>query len=218
MLKRLECHDGIGLVAIRHSTVVDNQRGKRKTKDGGDMDERPVDMFWFVGRLLPSILLMFIAEDAEEFAGGTLAQVLEAHAQGTSQRTAFHLPELADADVRGVGLQGCAHRGEEGGCRVGGSLDEQKLVFQGVDGIDDVVVAAEVERISRLLVVDGLNSDDVSIWVDGEQPFAQTRYLGNAHSECRSHELTVDVAGTDNIAVDDGQMTDARTDEGFGTP
>lgn len=140
MLKRLECHDGIGLVAIRHSTVVDNQRGKRKTKDGGDMDERPVDMFWFVGRLLSTILLVFVAEDAEELAGGALSQVLEAQAQGTSQRTAFHLPELADADARRVGLQGCAHRGEEGGCGVGGSLDEQELVFQRVDGINDVIV------------------------------------------------------------------------------
>lgn len=206
------------IVANRLITVVDYQRCKRKTKDGGDMDERPVDMLWFVGRLLPTILLMFIAEDAEKLAGGALAQVLEAKAQGTSQRTAFHIPELADSDARGVGLQGSSHRREKGGCGVGSSLDEQELVFQGVDGIDDIVVTTEVERIGRLFAVDGLNSDDVSIRVDGEQAFTKTRHLGNTHGERRSHELTVDVAGTDDIAINDSQMAKAGTDEGFGTP
>jgi hypothetical protein len=54
----------------------------------------------------------FVAIDALELARGTASKVLEALAQGASQRTALNLPELRHTNACGVHLQCRAHGGE----------------------------------------------------------------------------------------------------------
>ena len=82
---------------------------------------------------------------------------------------ALHLPELGYLDAGGVELQGCAHRRVELGVSIACHEDEQGLVFQRVNGVDDVVVGIKFETIGGLGGKELMTCGNLGVRIDGEQ-------------------------------------------------
>ena len=82
---------------------------------------------------------------AKKLLAGELLQLLELATKSTGKRVAADTPELGDTDACRVGLHGCSHRGEYGGGTVTCHKEQGRLVFQRVDGIDDVVILLQLE-------------------------------------------------------------------------
>ena len=92
------------------------------------------------------IFQKFIREDALELATGKLFVALETVAESSGQWVTFNLPELSHLNLGGVEFEGGTHRRKETPPSplpegsAGSHEDESGLVFQRVDGVDDVVV------------------------------------------------------------------------------
>ena len=153
-----------------------------------------------------------------ELLGREMLVALEAVAQGTSEGVALHLPELGDLNACGVKFQGGTHRGEELGTRLASHEDEEGFVLEGVDGVDDVVVAAEVELVGGLFRENLLQGGDVCRGIDAEETFLQSFHLHLSNRLAGGHQLAVDVGDAHAVAVHDGQMPDAAAHEALGTP
>lgn len=92
------------------------------------------------------------------------------------------------------------------------------FVLEGVNGIDDVIVGVETEGSRGGCIIYLTECLNVARRVDVEQTFAQHFYLRTTNGLGGGRQLTVDVTGTDYVAVNDGEVADAGTDKGFGTP
>ena len=92
------------------------------------------------------------------------------------------------------------------------------FVFQGVDGIDDVVVTVEVELLGGLLREYLLQRCDVGHGIDGEQTLAEGFHLHLADGLGGGHQLAVDVGDAYTVAVDEGEVADAAAHQALGAP
>ena len=110
------------------------------------------------GGIMAAVSQKLVAIDALEFSLGVLSLTLELLTECASQRVALYLPEFRHLDACGIEFQGGTHGGEEFG---GGELcrhqDKQGFVLQRVDGIDDIVIAVEVETLCCILREDLLH-------------------------------------------------------------
>ena len=116
------------------------------------------------GRTLVGKQLLGI--DAQELSLREGAVSFEAFADGTSHRAALYLPELRHLHLGRIHFEGRAHGREEFPLASGGLQDEMDLVFQTVDGIDDIVVGVKLERCSVVSAINLLNSIDLRFRVD----------------------------------------------------
>ena len=153
-----------------------------------------------------------------ELLGREMLVALEAVAQGTSEGVALHLPELGDLDACGVEFQGGTHRREELGFRLASHQDEQGFVLERVDGVDDIVIGVETEAVCGVGSEELVNGGDLGSRVDGVQTLTQDIGLHLADGLCGGHQLTVDVAGTDAVGINDGQLLDATSHQTLSTP
>ena len=152
----------------------------------------------------------FVAIDAEEFLGGHQSTLAHAFAHDGTKGVIANFPELGTPDSEGVCAQGCSHAGEEGDTIDGGGMnDELYLVFEGVDGIDDVVVVLEMELVFGVSGIGAMQSGNLCFRVYLEQSLAHNLYFGFAYSSGGGHHLTIDVGGTDAVGIDDGEMANA---------
>ena len=104
---------------------------------------------------------------AFEFAARKPLELAHTAAQHGSQRTAVDFPELADRHLCRVQLQCRTHRRKEGRhSLLGTAHDQLQLVFQAVDGVDDVVVALQVEAVDRFGAENILYGSDFGRRVD----------------------------------------------------
>ena len=224
--------------------VLDEETGEGEAEDGGGVGYGAVDLGFGGAPLVieevlatgtlggfgtdalggattvvfAEVLEEFFAVDAFELLGGEGFLVAELATEGCGKGATFDLPEFGDGDFGGVHLEGGSHGGEEGGIGLSGTKDEVGFVFEGVDGIDDVVVGGEVEGVGGLGTVDGLDGSDLSGGVDVEEALFENIDFNFADGGGGCHELAVDIGGADTVGIDDGEVLDAGTDEALGTP
>ena len=164
------------------------------------------------------VLKQFVGIDARELVLGELLVALESVAQSTRQGVALHLPELGHLDAGGVELEGSTHRRVETRLGLRGKEDEQCLVLQRVDGIDDIVVLVEVERVGGLFGKDLLKGSNLGRGVDGQESILECLHLDLTYGLGGGHQLTVDVGDAHAVGIDDGELADARAHQTLGTP
>ena len=155
-----------------------------------------------------------------ELATGKRLVLLEFLAQGPCQRIAIHLPELSLPHHERVAAQGCTHRRNEGDFLRKGSGTENQicLVLQRVDGIDDEVVFLHVEFVGCFRLIYFLIGGDVGIRVDIQQALAQCIHLHLADGAAGCHQLAVAVGHADAVAVHDGDVPHAASQQSLSAP
>ena len=205
--------------------ILDDKTCQHETEDGSDVSQRPIGLWFVEGRRhlivcwgTAFVDQQFVAIDAEELVLGEHLVFLEPVSQRTSQRVALDLPELRHLDACGVQLECCTHGREQPGFRLASQEYERRLVFQRVDGIDDVIVAVELEAVGSLFGEDLLQSGNLSLGIDGEQTLLQGIDLYLTDGLRRRHQLAIDVGDTHPVAVYDGQQADAAAHQALGTP
>ena len=92
------------------------------------------------------------------------------------------------------------------------------FVAQGVDGVYDVVVGVKTEGCGGRGVVYLTECLDVGCGVDVKESLAQYFDFGLSDGLGGGWLLTVDSAGTDHVAIDEGEVADAGGDQCLGTP
>lgn len=92
------------------------------------------------------------------------------------------------------------------------------FVAEGVDGVDDVVVAVEVELSGGVGGIEHVHRIDACRWVDGEQALTHHFDFRHAYGGGKCRELTVDVGGGYVVEVDDVEVSDTGTHERLGNP
>ncbi len=92
------------------------------------------------------------------------------------------------------------------------------LVFEAVDGIDDVVERVQLEFVRIRFFVDVLQCDNVGVRVDFEQAIFQHVHLDLAYGFCGGHQLAVHVGDAHAVRIDEHEFLDAGTHEAFCAP
>ena len=96
--------------------------------------------------------------------------------------------------------------------------DEGRLVLDGVDRVDDVIVLVQFERGRRGFREAGVDRLDPGFRIDVQEDFLQDVHFRPAHGGNRGHALPVDVGGDHVVRIDDRQVPDAGPDESFRAP
>ena len=87
----------------------------------------------------PAIFQEFVAIDTHDFLFREKFFALELVAESASERASGNFPEFGDLDSRGIHLEGGSHRRKYGCFSFGRVIQQLHLVFEAVDGVDDVV-------------------------------------------------------------------------------
>ena len=89
--------------------------------------------------ILAAVFQKFVAIDAKDLFLEVLLFALELVAECAGEGAACDFPEFGDLDSRGVHLEGGTHRRENGGLGARGVPQQLHLVFEAIDGVDDVI-------------------------------------------------------------------------------
>lgn len=203
---------------------MDQEAGEGEAEDGGYVLEGAVDAGFVevaagsFGRGFTFIGEEFVAVDTEEFSLGVAFLLLEALTKGAREWTAGDFPEFGYTDSGGVEFEGGSHGGVEFGFGCGGHLDQEHLVFEGVDGVDYIVVAVEIEAVDGFGGEDLFSCVDVGVGIDSKQIFFQGLDFYATDGLGSSHQLTVYVGVADTVAVNDRDIRHACTHEALDTP
>ena len=162
------------------------------------------------------------AVDAFEFSAGKHARALESVAQRAGKRTTRHLAKLGGGYFRRINFQGRAHRREKCPSRRRGLVcaaqNQVGLAGESVDGVDGIVVGADVEACPVFGLIGGDEASDVGIGVDVEE--APAEHLGFFHPYGRDggRELSVEIRHGHGVGVHYREAAYARAHKGLRTP
>ena len=168
--------------------------------------------------ILAAVLQKFIAVDAQHFFLERHFLFLELVAQGAGERATGDFPEFGDLDSCGVHLEGSSHRREYGRLRARGVPQQLHLVFEAVDGIDDVVEGVQLEFVRIRFFVDVLQCDNVGVRVDFEQAVLEDFDFDLAHGFGGGHQLSVHISNAHAVRIDQDEFLDAGANEAFCAP
>ncbi len=158
--------------------TLHHHSGEHKAEYRSDMHKRAVGiLLFFCGMIFQQLITV----NTLELAAWQLTVVLKPVAQGPCQWTALHLPELGNLNSCRVAFESRPHRGEKRGICIAGIQNQQRLVFQTVYGINDIVIITDMKRFRRVLVISLPDSRDFSIRVDVQQTFPQHIHLHLPH-------------------------------------
>ena len=168
--------------------------------------------------ILAAVFQEFVAVDAQHFFLERHFLFLELIAERAGERATGDFPEFGDLDSCGVHLEGCAHRRENCGLGARGVPQQLHLVFEAVDGIDDVVEGVQLEFVRIRFFVDILQCDNVGVRVDFQQAVLEDFNLDLSHGLCGGHQLAVHVGDAHAVGIDKHEFLDAGTHQAFGAP
>ncbi len=155
---------------------------------------------------------------AKVFLGGEHLSLSHTLTHSRTQRTAIDLPKLGYPYLGKVEFEGTAHRRKKDSSMACRLHRQQYLIFQTVDTVDDIVVSVEVKLLFGLLVEKTSYCLYLGIGVDVEQSATKHLYLPFAYGRGCRHYLTVDIAGTNIVVIDNIEIPHSATDKAFGTP
>ena len=169
--------------------------------------------------IFATVFQEFVAVNAQHFFLERHFLFLEFIAECAGERASGHFPEFGDLDARGVHLEGGPHRGEYGGLRARGVPQQLHLVFEAIDGIDDIVECIQLEFFGIRFFVNVLQRYDVCVRVDFEQAFLEDFYLHLADGLGGGHQLAVHVGDAHAVGIYEHEFLDAAAaHEAFGAP
>ena len=117
-------------------------------------------------------------------------------------------------DLGGIALRPRPHGGDDGQPALPRQGDEVDLGGEGVDGIDDEVIAMAVEELDHVLILEEVLDDlQLDLRVDVPEALGEHAGLRLADAAMRGDELAVDIGGLYRVGIDDGEATDAATYE-----
>lgn len=145
--------------------MVEEERGENHAPGGCDGDEGAVGSFGGRGEDL-------VGEDALEFASWIASGALEAAAQGCGEGAPFDLPKFFDLNAQRVELA-CRAHGTKQGCPAFGCPDNEfGFIGNGVYGVDNVIVAPEVEFVGVFGREPAVYGGNPGVGIDFEQAAA----------------------------------------------
>ena len=184
---------------------IDDHRGECAAEDGGHLHEGAACLAGV--RLLGGV-------HATDFAIGMESDLLHPCADGFGECVAFDGHEFAGGHGGGVESQGGTHGGED--LHPAHARRVNNKVCLGIDAIDGI--DEEVEGGKGFSFIHGVYRYDLGIGVDGQESFAENFHFGSADGLACSGELSVDVRGLDDVAIDEGEMDKPGTYERLGAP
>ena len=136
----------------------------------------------------------FLAVNAAEFVSRVGFALLAAFTERSPERAAAYVPKFGYLNPGRINLEGSSHRAEKDCSALAGPENERILVLEGVDGVYDVVVTAEIELFVVLVAIVAANCLDACIGIDCEQSFFHNFGLWLSDVELGRHQLAVDIA------------------------
>lgn len=137
-------------------------------------------------------------------------------AHGFGQPAVVRVPEVVLPDLRDVRLGPCPHRRDDGLPPAQGFDEQGTLRGDGVDGVDDEVVAL-VEQgghvVGREVGGAGVEAD---LGIDVEKTAGEDVHFFQSYRRMQGRQLAVDVRGSHVVGVDEGQPPDACAAEHLG--
>ncbi len=126
------------------------------------------------------------------------------------------MAEVAESNRPGVFAAAGAHGRDEGNAALQAAADQVGFGIDAVDGVNEKIVCPGQQPVGGVVMVEFPQRPDVDIGIDVPQPPGGHVDLGPADGAGKGEELPVDVGGSDQVEVHQGQGADAAAGQGLG--
>lgn len=152
------------------------------------------------------------------FGFGEVVFGTESSADREEEGVAVGFGEIIEPDLGGVGAATGSSAGDDGDVFFAAGGEEVALLADGVDGIDDDVGMGGEEVFRVFRGVEGLLDGAAGLGIDEVDSPGQCDGLGLADGLGGGVDLPVGVGEAEIIEIDEGELPDAGTGEGFDGP